>query len=80
MRRRNQGDPMTVQELIMVLEQHRPTDEVHISYDHWGTTVAPKVRRVEMLPVLESDPMPRVIDDEDRRYDIAKVVVVLRGA
>jgi hypothetical protein len=70
---------MTVQELIAVLEQYRPTAEVHICYDHWGTTVAPKVRHIAMLPVIESDyhSMPRIIDDEDPRYNIATQVVVL---
>jgi hypothetical protein len=70
---------MTVQELIDELNQYRPSDEVHISYDRWGTVVAPKIRRVEMLTVLESEhhPMPRIIDEDDRRYDTAKQVVVL---
>jgi hypothetical protein len=70
---------MTVQELIAELEQYRPTEEVHISSNHWGTVVAPRVRNVEMLPVIEREPhsLPRIIDEDDRRYDTAKLVVVI---
>lgn len=73
---------MKVQDLIDQLQQFDPLDEVHFSYnsgDHWRTTVAPIVRRVEMLPVVESEyhNKPMLIDDEDERYDNAQQVVVL---
>jgi hypothetical protein len=73
---------MTVQELIEQLQQFEPTDEVHFSYnygDHWRTLVAPKVRRVEQLPIVASEyhNMPTIIDEHDRRYNAAQQVVVL---
>ncbi|MGB8747283.1 MAG: hypothetical protein WCD54_15135, partial [Pseudolabrys sp.] len=71
---------MKVRDLIDQLQQFDADDEVHISFnygDHWRTIVAPKVRRVEMLPVVESEyhRMPMVIDEEDNRYDDADQVV-----
>jgi hypothetical protein len=75
---------MTVQELIEELQQYEPTSKVHFSYnygDHWRTTVAPEARHVEELPVIESEyhRMPKVIDEDDTRYDDATHVVVIRG-
>jgi len=73
---------MKVRELIDQLQQFDAEDEVHFSFnsgDHWRTTVAPKVRRVEMLPIVESEyhNKPQIIDEDDRRYDDAEQVVVL---
>jgi len=76
-RSRTEEEDVTVKELIDQLRQFEPTDEVHISYSHWGTVVAPRVRYIVMLPVIESEPMPRVIHDDDARYHAAKQVVVL---
>jgi hypothetical protein len=74
---------MKVRDLINQLQQFDAEDEVHLSYnlgDYWRTTVAPKIHRVEMLPVAEikynNKPM-MIIDEEDKRYDEAEQVVVI---
>lgn len=73
---------MTVKELIEMLETFEPDTKVHFSYnygDHWRTTVAPEARHVEELPVIESEyhRMPKVIDEDDERYNDAEQVVVI---
>lgn len=73
---------MTVKELIDQLQQFEPNDQVHFAHnsgDYWKTVVAPKARRVQMLPVVESDyhNKPMLIDEDDSRYDDAQQVVVI---
>lgn len=73
---------MKVRELIEELQAFDEETEVHFSYsygDHWRTTVAPKVNYVEVSRVIHSDyhSMPKVIDDEDKRYNEAKEVVLI---
>ena len=75
---------MKVSDLIEELQQYDKDAEVHFAYnygDYWRTTVAPKVRRIELLPVVHSEyhSMPKVInDEEDERYAAAteRVVVI----
>ena len=66
---------MKVSELIAILRQEDLDAEVHIAYnygDHWHTTVAPKVRRVENSPVEFSDyhRMPKVLDADEMSDEI----------
>jgi hypothetical protein len=73
---------MTNQELIDALRAEDPDAEVHFTYnygDHWRTTVAPKVRRVEEGRVTYSEyhRMPKVVDEDDTRYDGGQRVVIL---
>jgi hypothetical protein len=73
---------MKVNDLIDELLAFDGDAEVHFSYnsgDHWRTTVAPVVKHVELLPVVESQyhSMPMIIDEEDTRYNSATQVVVI---
>ena len=73
---------MKVRELIEKLGEMEPDAEVHITYnygDHWRTTVAPKVRRVEDGRVVESayHSMDKVVDEDDSAFDKGKDVVLL---
>jgi hypothetical protein len=73
---------MTVRELIEVLQEQDPEAKVHFSYDygdHWHTSVAPEVARVEDGRVTFSDyhRMAKLVDEDDERFDKAPPVVVL---
>jgi hypothetical protein len=73
---------MKVRDLIQALQQKDPDLEVHVAYDygdHWHTTVAPKVRRVEETGVMHSEyhRMPKVVDDGDEdAKDMTQAVVL----
>lgn len=73
---------MKNKELIELLQEEDPEAEVHFSYsfgDHWKTIVAPKVGKVEEGRVIQSDyhRMPKIIDDDDKRFSEAEVVVII---
>ena len=73
---------MKVRELIEALRCEDPDAEVMLSYnygDHWRTTVAEAVGRVEEMPVQYSDyhRMHRVVDDEDDHEAGDKTAVIL---
>jgi hypothetical protein len=72
---------MKVRELIEQLVAEDQEAEVHVAYeygDHWHTTVAPKLRRIEETPITYSDyhRMPKVVDedDDDGSYNTAVVL------
>jgi hypothetical protein len=74
---------MNVRELIERLEQEDPEMQVHIAHnsgDYWHTVVAPKVNRVEELPVKRSEyhQMPVLVDGDDEvdGTEISYVVVL----
>jgi hypothetical protein len=65
---------MKVSELIALLQMESPDSEVHIAYgsgDHWHTTVAPSIDRVETTMITYSDyhRMDQLISDEEDAYD-----------
>ncbi len=73
---------MKVSELIDELQLQDKDAEVHFSYnygDHWRTTVAPKVENVELARVVYSEyhSMPRVVDEDDNRFEKGEEVVVI---
>ena len=76
---------MTVKELIEKLRDEDPDAEVHFAYsygDHWRTTVAPKVRRVEEAEVVHSayHRMDKVVEeDSDEEQETRSVVVLAQG-
>ena len=73
---------MRVQDLIELLQMMPKDAEVHFTYqsgDHWRTTVAPKVRSVDMGSVEYSEyhRMPKVSDpDWDAEEDTDNVVLI----
>jgi hypothetical protein len=72
---------MKVRELIEWLSGEDQDLDVHVAYnygDHWHTTVAPKVQRVEEAAVTFSDyhRMPKVVEEDDEKGDEARGVVL----
>ena len=76
---------MKVSDLIEVLKGYDPELEVHFAYgygDHWRTTVAPSVSRVDMGIVKYSDyhRMDKLVevdyDDEEAEVEGKEVVVL----
>ena len=72
---------MTVQELISKLQAYDPDDEIMFAYqygDHWRTTVAKPVRKVDEDMVQESEGAFRVVDfDESTDEEKCKQVVII---
>jgi hypothetical protein len=73
-----------VKQLMRMLECEDPEAQVHFAYqrgDHWRTVVAPAVVRVEEGRVHHSDyhSTDVVLDEDDKRWDAAEAVVLLRS-